>query len=125
MNYTHNSKVRIAVCLLASLACDIGDINLDLSEPLTVDVTTVGANLDADGYTVNAGDITVNGVDVTGSFAPQGSSIYRVTYTVTEGDFTWPKYDYSVDTGGTTGTKAACMSHTKCVDFRGPPQCMT
>jgi hypothetical protein len=27
-----------------------------------------------------------------------------IEYTVTQGDFTWPKYEYNVDTGGTTGT---------------------
>lgn len=41
----------LAACLLASFGCDIGDNIVDLdTEPLTVNVATVGANLDADGY---------------------------------------------------------------------------
>ena len=48
-------QLFLAVCLLASLACDgIDSINLDLDlELLTVTVTTGGVNLDADGYTLS------------------------------------------------------------------------
>ncbi len=48
------SRLLLAVCLLASLGCDpdIGNIGLD-SELLTVNVSTVGANLDPDGYTLS------------------------------------------------------------------------
>ncbi len=48
------SRLFLAACLLASLACnDFDSINLDLGEPLTVTVMTVGENLDADGYTLS------------------------------------------------------------------------
>ena len=49
------SKLVLSVCLLASFGCgpDIDNLNLDLGpELLTVNVTTVGDNLDADGYTL-------------------------------------------------------------------------
>lgn len=47
------SRVLLAICLLVSLGCDtdIGPLNLDLgSELLTVNVSTIGENLDPDGY---------------------------------------------------------------------------
>ena len=44
----------LSACLLASVGCDIGDFDLNLrSELLTVNVMTLGANLDADGYTLS------------------------------------------------------------------------
>ncbi len=50
------SRFLLAFCLLASLGCDpdIGPLNLDLSfELLTVNVSTIGENLDSDGYTLS------------------------------------------------------------------------
>ena len=45
-------QLFLAFCIFASLACnDIDSITFD-SEVLTVTVTTVGENLDADGYTL-------------------------------------------------------------------------
>lgn len=45
------TQLFLAACLLAFLGCDIGDDIVDLdTEPLTVSVTTVGANVDANGY---------------------------------------------------------------------------
>ena len=40
----------LTLCLLASLGCDTGDFTGLDSEILTVSTTTVGANLDPDGY---------------------------------------------------------------------------
>ncbi len=41
----------LTLCLLASLGCDVGNITgLDLTEALTVSVTTIGSNFDGDGY---------------------------------------------------------------------------
>ncbi len=47
-------RLLLAFCLLATLGCDtdIGNLNLG-SELLTVNVSTVGTNLDADGYTLS------------------------------------------------------------------------
>ncbi len=41
----------LTACLLVSVGCDVGNITgLDLTEVLSVSATTIGTNLDPDGY---------------------------------------------------------------------------
>ncbi len=45
------TRFLLALCLLTSLGCDVGNITgLDLTEVLSVSATTIGTNLDPDGY---------------------------------------------------------------------------
>ncbi len=76
------SLLLLALCLLASLGCDpdIGPLDLNLrSETLTVAVSTVGANLDPDGYMVSVTSYpdTPIGINETMAF-----SVMRIDHTV-------------------------------------------
>lgn len=70
----------LAACLLASLGCDNITNNLTLdSEILTVSVSTVGANLDADGYGLS---ITGEPDDTIGVNEAKTFSVLRIDVTV-------------------------------------------
>ncbi len=76
------SRLLLALCLLASLGCDpdIGPLNLNLrSETLSVTVSTVGANLDPDGYmlSVTSHPDTPIGINEAMAF-----SVMRIDHTV-------------------------------------------
>ncbi len=77
------SRFILAVCLLASLGCDpdIDNIRLDLgSELLTVNVSTVGANLDPDGYTLS---VTGQLDESIGINATRTYSVLAMNHTIT------------------------------------------
>ncbi len=62
------SRLLLAICLVASLGCDpdIGNLNL-ASGTLVVTVRTIGANLDADGYTVSVAGGPGEAIGINGS----------------------------------------------------------
>ncbi len=73
-------QILLAFCLLASLGCEPGIGNIGLrSEMLTVTVTTVGANLDGDGYTLS---ITGQPDETIGINESMAFSVLRFDHTV-------------------------------------------
>ena len=79
------TRLLLIVCLLVSLGCDpdIDNIRLDLgSELLTVNVSTVGANLDPDGYTLS---VTGQLDEQIGINATRTYSVLAMDHTITLG----------------------------------------
>ncbi len=67
----------LTVCLLASLGCDVDNITGIGAEILTVSVTTVGTNMDPNGYMLsvtNRGDEPI-GVNETKTYSVWASSV--------------------------------------------------
>ncbi len=76
------SRLLLAFCLLTSLGCDpnIGPLDLNLrSEMLTVTVSTVGANLDGDGYMLSVTGHPDAAIGINESMA---FSVMRIDHTV-------------------------------------------
>ncbi len=93
----------LTLCLLASLGCDVGNITgLDLTEVLTVSATTIGSNLDPDGYMLS----------ITGEYdEPIGVNEIKT--------FTVLRINVTVELGGVAGN-CAVNANPQTVDVDGP-----
>ena len=96
------SPILLAISLLVSLGCD-PDLNLDLgSELLTVNVTTIGENLDPDGYTLSVTGEPVEAIEI------NATRTFRVFPT-----------DITVELRGVAGN-CTVANNPRTIDVRGP-----